>query len=78
MIVNQPHTMNLAASKGKVRILPKNGEAEVSIDGEPSLGICRLELEKHVLRVYEKTAPNKLLLCFNFDMYAFSYHFNDN
>ena len=54
LIVNQPHTMNLAASRGKVRVLPKMGKAEVSIDGEPSLGICRLELEKHVLRVYEQ------------------------
>jgi len=79
MFVSQPHAMNLAASrvKGKVRVLPKSGLAEISIDAEPSLGICRLELEKHVLRVYEQQFGGKLLLCLNFDMYAFTYHFND-
>lgn len=70
--------MNLGSNKGKVRVLPKNGTAEISIDGDPPLGLCRLELEKHILRVYEKKFGGKLLLCLNFDMYAFSYQFNDS
>jgi len=74
MIVTQTHTHNLA-NRGKNRVLPKNGTAEVTIGDEPPLGTCKIELEKHVLRVSEPSFGGKLHLCLNFDLYQFSYRF---
>ena len=78
MFVAQVHTQNLIAVKGQPRILPKNGTAEVSVNGEPSLGVCKLELEKHVLRVSENRFGGKIYLCLNFDLYTYGLNLNDD
>ena len=73
------HDIELASSKNSIhdKLSARSGIAEFSIDGEEAIRNCRLELDRHVLKVFkEEGEEEKLLVCLNFELYKYTFRFN--
>ena len=73
------HDIELAICKNsnQDKLSARSGIAEFSIDGEEAIRNCRLELDRHVLKVFkEEGEEEKLLVCLNFELYKYTFRFN--